>query len=80
MSAQAADEPVDRQTARIMLSRQVLDWYEDGHTLVECGAEFGISYGKAHALVKEAGGTPRRRGGRRKPVVVDEVVATPPET
>lgn len=43
-----------------------LEFYERGHTLVEVAKLLGCSYGKAHALVKEAGGTPRRRGARAR--------------
>lgn len=49
--------------ARAELAQQALIWYKEGHTLMRVAKELGVSYGKAHALVKEAGGEMRRRGG-----------------
>lgn len=52
--------------ARAALAKTALALYADGKTLVQIASELEVSYGKAHALVKEAGGTMRRRGGPKK--------------
>ena len=52
--------------ARKELAEQARTLYDEGLTLVAIAAQLEVSYGKAHALVKEAGGTMRRRGGPAK--------------
>jgi hypothetical protein len=48
---------------RRALAKRARRMYDDGKTLVEIARELETSYGTAHALVKEAGGQMRKRGG-----------------
>jgi hypothetical protein len=52
--------------ARKALAEQALELYTSGKTLEDVARRLEVSYGKAHALVKEAGGTLRRRGGPKR--------------
>jgi len=54
----------DRALARKKLAEQAGESYDAGHTLMEVADEFGVSYGKAHALVLESGVPIRPRGAR----------------
>lgn len=54
----------DRALARKALAERAGVAYAAGHTYVEVADELGVSYGKAYALVKEAGVATRPRGAR----------------
>lgn len=58
------DSREDRALARKALAARAGESYEAGHTYMEVADELGVSYGKAHALVKEAGVAARPRGAR----------------
>jgi DNA-binding transcriptional regulator LsrR (DeoR family) len=54
-----ARDPEGRKALAII----ALAMYTDGQTLVQIAEKLEVSYGKVHALIKEAGGEMRRRGG-----------------
>jgi len=57
----------ERKAARAELAQQALTLYQDDKlTLMQVADKLAVSYGKAHSLIKEAGGTMRKRGGKTK--------------
>lgn len=55
--------------AREAMRAQAKQLYDEGYNLVTVASKLGISYGKAHALLKEAGVQSRARGTvGKKPV------------
>lgn len=48
--------------ARVAMRAEVERLYDEGYNLVTISTKLEISYGKAHALLKESGVTPRARG------------------
>lgn len=52
--------------ARKVLAEQARELYDTGKTLEVVARKLEVSYGTAHALIKEAGGTMRKRGGPKK--------------
>lgn len=57
----------DKVLARKREVERAGESYAAGHTLVQVADELGCSYGKAHALVKEAEVPIRPRGGKFVP-------------